>query len=433
MSITVTKIQNHDITYSSPKVQCQGSIWAPQLDFHEAETLLEGFAPQGVTAVYRPSRGPRAILILTFPTAEPPPRVTAGYLSFQVRLVIPKPRRCEKCQNYGHSIQRCRSTELPCGRCSGTGHSAKGCTNKVQCPACDGHDHESSSNRCPAWHYYTRINELVYGEKRDPRDARRIARAEFGIMVQPTAPQRRLSEDPPSPGDRDQFPPLQTEDKQSSRESTPTRPTVTDTVKKRLTSQPHKDQNGTNDMASEEEGGPGLDNPSGTKSNPRPKRTKDPPNRDTSPSARNLQRVVPPPTVSDREQNSDEEGDPGPGTQSGTKSKQQKSNAVGMSSTRCSEPSSDEEGHHGPWTQSGTKSRPKRPRVSPNRDNSPFRPRGRHGAVNLPTIERSASEPCEARGRTPNRTKGNTAASSSRLNPARRSTRGANHQQNQIK
>ena len=327
--------------------------------------------------MYRPPKGPRAILILTFPTADPPPRVTAGYLSFPTRLVIPKPRRCEKCQVYGHNSQRCRSTEVTCGKCSGTGHYARECQNETKCPACDG-DHESSSRRCPAWHFHQRINELVFGEKRDPGEARRIAKAEFGIMVQSTTPHRRLAEDPPSPGDRDQFPSLESDERPSTRESTPNRQTMTDTVKKRPAPHHHRDRN----------------NNTGAK----PKRPNKSADREATPSKSRGCR-----------------------------------GAHSQSSTRRGALSSDEDDLQGPWTQSGTKSRSKRPRVSPNRDTSPLRPRGRHGVVNLPDIERSASEPCEARGRPAHRTGGNTNACPRGLTPTRRSTRGATLQQTQSK
>ena len=360
---SVTKIQDHEVYYSSPTVQCQGSIWAPELDCHEADALLEGFASQGVSAVYRPPRGPRAILILTFPTADPPKRVTAGYLSYQVRLVIPKPRRCDNCQGYGHSRKRCRSTVSICGKCSDTGHSAQECPNEVKCPACDG-QHEVTSRQCPAWHYYYRINELIYGDKKDPREARQIAKAEFGIMA--TAPRRRLSEDPPSPDDRDHFPNLQTDDNLTSTEHTPTRLS-----------------------------GQGPTRPT------RPDTTR--------PTGPDTTRPTGPGTAQKR---SLPKGDRG-------------------SATRCNEASSDEEGEGGPWTQGGTKPKSKSQR-SKDRETSPPRPRGCHGVVNLPTIERSASVPCEPRGR---RSVRGTESSNAfhQETPARRTTRGANQTQNKHK
>ena len=64
----------------------QGSIWAPELAHHLTTDLLQGFASQGVTEVYRP-RDPN-VLILTFDTKQVPDEVTAAFLRCPVRMVV---------------------------------------------------------------------------------------------------------------------------------------------------------------------------------------------------------------------------------------------------------------------------------------------------------------------------------------------------------
>ena len=109
----VTHIGNHRVTITANTPRSQGSIRAPELDEFPEDVLREGFAPQGVTAVYRPPRGPKAILILTFNAPPPPPPRPCHneYLVYEVRPVVPKPKRRIPAADGNRPGERLRSLE----------------------------------------------------------------------------------------------------------------------------------------------------------------------------------------------------------------------------------------------------------------------------------------------------------------------------------
>ena len=77
---------------------------------------------------------------LTFDAPTLPEHIFLGFERFDVTPYIPLPRRCFKCQQFGHGARTCRATENVCPLCSGTGHKQDDCPNKesVKCPNCDG-------------------------------------------------------------------------------------------------------------------------------------------------------------------------------------------------------------------------------------------------------------------------------------------------------
>ena len=103
--------------------RAQGSIWAPELVQHSTTDLCQGFASQGVTEVFRPRN--EKVLILTFDTKKVPEEITAVFLVYPVRVVVPLPLRCTKCQKYGHKAGSCRAPFQICAMCGG-GEGAPG-------------------------------------------------------------------------------------------------------------------------------------------------------------------------------------------------------------------------------------------------------------------------------------------------------------------
>ena len=63
---------------------------------------------------------------------------------------IPLPRRCFKCQRFGHGARTCRATEDVYPLYSGTGHKQEACPNKESptCPDCKG-THSAANKECP--------------------------------------------------------------------------------------------------------------------------------------------------------------------------------------------------------------------------------------------------------------------------------------------
>ena len=94
---------------------------------------------------------PTGTFFLTFDAPTLPERIFLGFERFDVDQYIPLPRRCYKCQQFGHGARTCRATEDVCPLCSGT-HKQDDCPNKEspKCPNCDG-AHPATSRECPAF------------------------------------------------------------------------------------------------------------------------------------------------------------------------------------------------------------------------------------------------------------------------------------------
>ena len=88
---------------------------------------------------------------LTFDTPTLPEHIFLGFERFDIEQYIPLPRRCFKCQQFGHEARTCRATEDICPLCLGT-HKHDDCPNKesLKCPNCDG-AHPATSRECPAF------------------------------------------------------------------------------------------------------------------------------------------------------------------------------------------------------------------------------------------------------------------------------------------
>lgn len=119
--------------------------------------LLEGWKDQQVTQVQRikirrdKKEIPTKHIIVAFCTSTLPEHLETGYLKLNVRPYIPNPRRCFKCQRFGHGSQSCRG-QLTCGKCATTGHATDECKveDGAHCANCDG-AHPAYSRTCPTW------------------------------------------------------------------------------------------------------------------------------------------------------------------------------------------------------------------------------------------------------------------------------------------
>ena len=169
------------------------------------EELLDGWKDQGVTHVQRITirRNNTEIatkhLILTFSSTTLPENLETGYVKLHVRPYIPNPRRCFKCQRFGHGSQSCRG-QLTCAKCGTTGHSTDHRKNdEFHCANCDG-SHPAYSRSCAAWKKEKEIITVKVKENITFREARqRISplfslRTSFAEVVQRgAAPQRPLA------------------------------------------------------------------------------------------------------------------------------------------------------------------------------------------------------------------------------------------------
>lgn len=146
------------------------------LDLSEAE-LLEGWKEEHVINVQRikirrdDKEIPTKHLILTFHTSTLPEYVQTGYVKIRVRPYIPNPRRCFKCQRFGHGSQSCRGRST-CAKCASHDHAADDCKDTPHCANCDG-EHAAYSRTCPSWKKEKQIITLKVKENISFKEARK--------------------------------------------------------------------------------------------------------------------------------------------------------------------------------------------------------------------------------------------------------------------
>lgn len=140
-----------DVKMADRLNETEGMVYAPELTSETPQTILEESKQQGVTSVTRlPSKTsrPSPLLKISFVATQLPLHFYAAYLRYEVRPCYQLPRRCGRCQQYGHLRWRCKRTER-CKRCSGD-HPSAGCTAQPRCAACLG-PHEVTDRECPVW------------------------------------------------------------------------------------------------------------------------------------------------------------------------------------------------------------------------------------------------------------------------------------------
>lgn len=166
-----TKLADFDITVTPQRTlnSCQGVISEAELINETASDLLEGLREHGVTAVRRITmrRDGREIntrhIILTFDRCTLPESVNAGFIHCKTRVYIPNPRRCFKCQRYGHGTNGCRGKQT-CAKCAGHDHLTDECkTKQFKCSNCDG-PHAAYCRSCPKYKQEKEIINLKVTE-----------------------------------------------------------------------------------------------------------------------------------------------------------------------------------------------------------------------------------------------------------------------------
>lgn len=108
--------------------------------------------------------------VLTFNTPKIPAKIKVAYYSLNVRLYIPAPMRCFRCQKFGHTATRC-SNEQVCV-CGKKLHEGTPCDQPVTCVNCKG-PHNARSRDCPVFKQEVAIQELKAKENITYPEARK--------------------------------------------------------------------------------------------------------------------------------------------------------------------------------------------------------------------------------------------------------------------
>ena len=132
-------------------------------DMSDAE--LQGrLAGQGVVEVFnvpkRDKSGKSPRYFLTFTGQTLPDRILAGGLSIKVEAVKNTPRRCPRCQQFGHGERACNNNRVCCRCGQASEHTYRECPNEESCFNC-GQKHAASSTQCPVFQF----EEAVIREK----------------------------------------------------------------------------------------------------------------------------------------------------------------------------------------------------------------------------------------------------------------------------
>ncbi|XP_055943472.1 uncharacterized protein LOC129973385 [Argiope bruennichi] len=100
-------------------------------------------------------------------------RITAGFISCDVRPFVPNPVRCFKCQRFGHTKTSCRASSSRCPQCSEIGHDGTPCTKPEKCVNCNG-SHPAYSKSCPKWKIEKEIQTIKISRNISFAEARKI-------------------------------------------------------------------------------------------------------------------------------------------------------------------------------------------------------------------------------------------------------------------
>ena len=141
------------------------------------EEIKEEAAPFGVTYAKRLFKKvdgtfvPSSSVVLTFNTPHPPTSIKIGWVNLLVRPYKELPRRCRKCQSYGHGKNNCKHKQV-CPRCSGLHNNDDFTyTNQPLCNNCGG-PHGAYAPSCPRYKYEAEVLSVRSTQKLSFPDAR---------------------------------------------------------------------------------------------------------------------------------------------------------------------------------------------------------------------------------------------------------------------
>lgn len=119
-------------------------------------------------------------VLIEFDEESIPKKVFLGFMSYLVRMFVPKPMRYFKCQRFGHTAKNC-NRQRRCARCGGD-HEYGECGEGVppKCCSCGG-AHSLAFSRCKVMRQEVNVQKLRVEERMTYAEAVKISRERENI------------------------------------------------------------------------------------------------------------------------------------------------------------------------------------------------------------------------------------------------------------
>ena len=90
-----------------------------------------------------------------------------------------RPTQCKKCQQYGHTINRCRAEFTMCGKCAAVGHRSEVCVAAcLKCCHC-GEPYTAWNRKCTENLFQSEVSQIMHTLKLQRFDATELVRRRF--------------------------------------------------------------------------------------------------------------------------------------------------------------------------------------------------------------------------------------------------------------
>ena len=166
---------------------CKGVIRSWESPSCTDDELNEWFQSHNIQSFYRLSKrkdSESESLVLTFQGTTLPEAATVGFERCRVRPFIPNPRRCFRCQRFGHISKVCSRTEV-CAQCGSSDHTHTRdtpCTAEPMCVNC-GEQHPAFDRLCPRFKIEKEAQRLRIVQSIPLTQALRLAEQSAGQPV----------------------------------------------------------------------------------------------------------------------------------------------------------------------------------------------------------------------------------------------------------
>ena len=200
LDTTNVEIQPHDTLN-----QIKGTIWYQNKPGYSEDDITKELKEQNVSTMYNVKRKVAGVLentniyIVTFDSCVLPEEVKIGWTRCSVREYIPPPRRCFKCNKYGHGSKNCRQEAGTCVICGESQHGEQ-CVKTPKCSNC-GEQHSAASKECFYYKLEAETITLQTREKISYTEAKRKAtqiytspKTNFSSVLAMPAPESKLTQ-----------------------------------------------------------------------------------------------------------------------------------------------------------------------------------------------------------------------------------------------